>query len=270
MRIIFSRKGFDSSVGGHPSPILPDGTLLSLPIPSRLDSVRYEDLRSPCGRTIARVLEDLGSPRRRPRHGAHLDPDLQRTACARSRGWQPCFGQVGAAGGHLRNQGVGVGDVFLFYGWFRRTREHRGRLRFVTDAPDVHLIFGYLQVGRILYANELTGIPKGLRCHPHAHPQRLRQANNTLYLASRNLSLHPDLPGHGVFHERDTLQLTCPGLSRSRWRLDPDVFRHLPISYHSPAAWKEGYFQSYARGQEYVVPADQGVREWTAGLFKPD
>jgi len=35
MKLILSRKGFDSTYGGYPSPILPDGTLLSLPIPNR-------------------------------------------------------------------------------------------------------------------------------------------------------------------------------------------------------------------------------------------
>ena len=33
MKFILSRKGFDSSNGGIASPILPDGTMLSLPIP---------------------------------------------------------------------------------------------------------------------------------------------------------------------------------------------------------------------------------------------
>ena len=43
MKVILSRKGFDSSNGGCPSPILPDGTLLSLPIPTD-DRDKYEDL----------------------------------------------------------------------------------------------------------------------------------------------------------------------------------------------------------------------------------
>jgi Nucleotide modification associated domain 3 len=34
MKLILSRKGFDSAYGGVPSPILPDGTLCPLPIPS--------------------------------------------------------------------------------------------------------------------------------------------------------------------------------------------------------------------------------------------
>ena len=41
MKIILSRKGFDSGYGGCPNPILPDGTLLSLPIPSRNEKVKY-------------------------------------------------------------------------------------------------------------------------------------------------------------------------------------------------------------------------------------
>ena len=37
MKIIISRKGFDSGSGGFPSPIMPDGTLLTTPIPERVN-----------------------------------------------------------------------------------------------------------------------------------------------------------------------------------------------------------------------------------------
>ena len=43
MKVILSRKGFDSSYGGYPSPILPDGRMVSLPIPLD-DDIRYFDL----------------------------------------------------------------------------------------------------------------------------------------------------------------------------------------------------------------------------------
>jgi len=33
MKIILSRKGFDSTYGGFPSPIFEDGRMISLPIP---------------------------------------------------------------------------------------------------------------------------------------------------------------------------------------------------------------------------------------------
>ena len=57
MKVILSRKGFDSSNGGCPSPILPDGTLLSLPIPSQ-DRDAYEAL-SFRGLNYGTLLEQL-------------------------------------------------------------------------------------------------------------------------------------------------------------------------------------------------------------------
>ena len=43
MKVIFSRKGFDWSNGNSPSPVTPDGTLLSIPIPSN-DNVYLDEL----------------------------------------------------------------------------------------------------------------------------------------------------------------------------------------------------------------------------------
>jgi hypothetical protein len=44
MKIIISRKGFDSGSGRFPSPIMTDGILLSMPIPEQGSNVRYEEL----------------------------------------------------------------------------------------------------------------------------------------------------------------------------------------------------------------------------------
>ena len=44
MKIILSRKGFDSQYGKIKSPILPDGTLLSLPIPQENDTKTFDEL----------------------------------------------------------------------------------------------------------------------------------------------------------------------------------------------------------------------------------
>ena len=41
MKIILSRKGFDSANGGIVSPIMEDETLISFPIPSEDDKDRY-------------------------------------------------------------------------------------------------------------------------------------------------------------------------------------------------------------------------------------
>ena len=43
MKYIFSRKGFDSTAGGYPSLIFPDGSLFSVPIPSSKDKYFYSN-----------------------------------------------------------------------------------------------------------------------------------------------------------------------------------------------------------------------------------
>ena len=47
MKLILSRKGFDSSAGGIASPILPDGRMISLPIPSSGDDFTFADINVP-------------------------------------------------------------------------------------------------------------------------------------------------------------------------------------------------------------------------------
>lgn len=44
MKVVLSRKGVDSQYGKLASPILPDGTLLSLPIPSD-DELTYSEIK---------------------------------------------------------------------------------------------------------------------------------------------------------------------------------------------------------------------------------
>src|SRR5215472_17422147 len=104
MKIILSRKGFDSSTGGIPSPILPDGRLLSLPIPVPGERITYAQIRAFDG-SAASVLSDLrpgghrfeGELKSQPWASvpAHLDPDLRAAARPRFAGWRPLFGQDG-------------------------------------------------------------------------------------------------------------------------------------------------------------------------------
>ena len=44
MKIILSRKGFDSQYGGYPSPVLPDGRMISLPISYFGDKIEYNNI----------------------------------------------------------------------------------------------------------------------------------------------------------------------------------------------------------------------------------
>jgi hypothetical protein len=78
--------------------------------------------------------------------------------------------------------------------------------------------------------------------------------------------LSESLPGAGRFIFNDQLVLTKKGLSRSKWVL-PDFFEDAEISYHHEESWKDGYFQSAAIGQEFVIKDDAKVEEWAKNLI---
>ena len=275
MKIIFSRKGFDSASGGCPSPIFPDGSMISLPIPDRDAPVAYRDLTWE-GRNLGDLVATLTKGRQRADYRAHLDPDLLPGMRPRPPGWRPAFGQCGAAQSHLANQGVGPGDLFLFFGLFR---EVDGQGRFRPTSPARHILWGWMRVGATIpvEANrEQLGWAEG---HPHLSIISERR-NNVLYVAADRLDLEgaPDLPGAGVwqcFHP--ARQLTAPGGPCSVWRLPawlrPDGKRPT-LSYHTdPAAWRpcDGgvLLQTVGRGQEFVLDASghPEAGEWVAGRW---
>jgi len=125
VQIILSRKGFDSAAGGVPSPIV-NGEPISLPIPTKMRSETTYELAG-LGELVARTTKG----RVRPEDLCHEDPMFYAGRCA--------FGQTGAAQTHLTKRGVGVGDVFIFFGLFA---EENGRDRH-------HRIFGFLKVEEI-------------------------------------------------------------------------------------------------------------------------
>ena len=147
MRVIFSRKGFDSAAGNAPSPII-DGEPISLPIPTKR---RSETNYLVAG--LGEIVEQMTKGRIGAAHLCHEDPMFSNGRWA--------FGQTGAAQSHLERNGVGVGDVFLFFGLFAsldgRDRHHR--------------IFGYLEIDEVRRLGgrpSKSDNPKGfLRRHPH-------------------------------------------------------------------------------------------------------
>jgi hypothetical protein len=131
----------------------------------------------------------------------------------------------------------------------------------------VHLIFGYLEVGEVMPLTDGREVPEWLSDHPHVHPARRAVSTNTLYLARERLSVNADHAGAGMLNFDERRVLTASGLSRGRWRLDPRLFRKACISYHDEGAWRDGYFQSYPRAQEYVIEADKAIRDWAVELI---
>ena len=284
MKIVISRKGFDSAFGGVPSPLLHDQRLISLPIPynARETRRRFADVQFD-GRSIGPMVEMLTSQRVLGNHYCHLDPDLRADAlCERSSGWRPAFGQADAAAKHLINRGVGIGDVFLFFGLFRQVDQNYS---LVAGTPKLHVLHGWLQVDEVI-----TNPTQWVRDHPWAaqHPHTYGHGwkySNTLYLAKPFLCVdgkETHLPGAGVFpYFNKYLQLTDPrSPSAINWRLPselgPRAGRTPPTYIGNPSKWTERGDDilftpgRVTRWQEAAWNADEypGMIEWMVRLIE--
>ena len=231
MRIIFSRKGFDSAAGGGPSPIV-DGRPISLPIPDTkgISLTTFDELE----------LGDHAVKASRGRLGAedlcHHDPMFCHDGTC-------VFGQHSAAQTHLEGQGVGLGDVFVFFGLFAEED---------TGEPH-HRIFGYLEVEEMIALRD--GTPQELIDLDHPHALEMHSANDVIWRG----------PGQVAGRASEALRLTVPGGPPSLWKR-PDWLKRGGLSYHDRAdRWiRGGRLQSVARGQEFVVDIGrrQRPREW--------
>ncbi len=279
MKLILSRKGFDSSAGQRPSPIFPDDTMVSLPIPDKASTIAYSDITGNRHASIGELVRDLATIPQT--HGAHLDPDLSADSIPRMRGWRPLFGQMGSAEKHLENNGIGAGDVFLFFGLFRRIDKSASGWRFVPGCRPVHVVFGWFQVAERVAVSRWPSKESWAFYHPHF--RREPDPTNVVYLATQRFAL-PEvdssaIPGAGTFlRYTPQLQLTAPQCNRpSLWLLPgwlhPNAHTSV-LTYHAdPARWKACkagvLLTSASRGQEFVLDCDDYPEaiNWLHGLL---
>jgi hypothetical protein len=276
-KLILSRKGFDASAGGHPSPILPGGRMLSLPIPESGTGARYATLRTPWGATYAEVMAAQGigalitAGARIPwsdHAEAHLDPDLVAGTRGRPPGWRPAFGQAGSAQTVLARAGVGVGDLFMFFGWFKPGRAAAAELG-LDPRRHLHVIWGWLRVGAVLDAGAAT---RAASHRDHPHVVRPDRSNNTLYVAAEEAV--PGIPGAGTFAFRPELVLTAPDATgRAGWLLPaclgPAATTLLPrhASRFGERVEDRIRFDARYRWQEFVADATPAVQAWATDLL---
>lgn len=230
---------------------------------------------------MGRLVTSLTKHRISATDGAHLDPDLESGDYPRHPDWRPLFGQSGAAQGHLHNQGVNSGDVFVFFGLFQPVLQTTAGWRFDAGQPATHRIWGWLQIDeQVSVPKNPKDLPRWMHYHPHCH--HAGHQNNTLYVGRNTLQfpgVRTELPGTGVFpHAHDDLRLTAGDSPlKSHWRLPlwmyPDKGK-TPLSYHTNMKrWRRHpshtALASAARGQEFVLDTSDypEATPWFADLI---
>jgi hypothetical protein len=224
---------------------------------------------------MSAIVHDLSRGRITADSPCHLDPDLRAEQLSRLPGWRGALGQVGSAQGHLSNQSIGIGDLFLFWGLFRPAQLTS---RWEYTGSSEHRIFGWLQVGDIVS----TGVDAAvtlerfpwLNSHPHARSGW--SASNTIYVASDTLLVggkSDGRPGWGLFEHG--LRLTASGVSKtSEWQvptwLNPKT-GGVGMTFHPPGRWDEsGTCVAASRGQEFVATIGDrtDARRWISDLME--
>ena len=296
MKIILSRKGFDSEFGGVASPVFTEGEkFLSLPIPAKRSeelkelgyNICYNDLNYH-GHSYGQLVQDLTRKRTKKKLTGdmlvHLDPDIMKDVYQkRHKDWKPLFGQDSAAQGHLRIEGVSKGDIFLFFGLYRWVKQENGLYSYEKNKKPFHMLWGWMQIEDIipLYHPEDTkhyhpedNYQEWMEDHPHCYQKdenhKALYDQNTLYMGSKDLIIDNKViiknGGTGIFDTyRDELQLTRKESDHlTDWLVPAFIYnkdeKKLPSLHQNKDRWKkEGdkyNLTAVSKGQEFVFDCD--------------
>lgn len=287
MKVILSRKGMDSEYGGIPSPIIQsengDWKYYSLPIPSENSDIKYSDLVLFRDTKVSDFLNDL-APKFRKYEFCHLDPDIRESALKnRPIGWKRNFGQVKSAQSHLENNQIGVGDIFLFFGWFKKAEFIDDKFKFIRDREypnGFHAIYSYLQIHDIFKPN-MTKIPEWINYHPHAkfkNTAEFDNKNNTIYVSGTSFNHTENFQKNSSmsFLFSEDLILTKRGQpNRTLWELPLNFhpINGIKLSYNPIDRWSiennKAILKSAAKGQEFVFnDIGNTIEKWCLDLIK--
>lgn len=263
MKIILSRKGYDNSYGGGASPIMPNGDLISIPIPSANNEIgtAYSDINYG-KKSYLELMKELGLKIPKD-EDCHFDPDLIPHATKREPNWTGIFGQNGYALSHLEKTNLEKGDLFLFFGSFKRTFLKK-TLKFEKDY-ERHIIFGYLIIDKIINPQD---DPENaiFNSHPHFKNSELYKDSNTVYIAK-------DENDYGTFKYREELVLTRKGFSKSQWEL-PMIFHPkngTQISRHTDKNIEirgdKMLLNSVGIGHDFVIDGNPEIEKWAKEII---
>ena len=240
-----------------------DGRPYSMPIPDHAgeSGTCYGNLggrRPAFARDLQRLAED------RP---CHLDPDIEAEALQNQRpeNWRGAFGQHDVAARHLCNQGVGIGDIFVFFGLFQEAHQEEGAQgcwQYNNDVSPVHGIWGWLEVGEVLDMdggrNRAVERYPWLGSHPHASGVDWINPNR-IYIAAEESQVKLGNT-YGVLQQLSVL--TAEGRNPSIWCipawLQDSGRERLTYHDHEQRWLQNGCLDTANRGQEFVsTPVDE-------------
>ena len=262
-RIILSRKGFDSSSGASASPIFEDGRIFSISIPEPYppSPKKYKDLFFN-GISGMDALKECSAKSVSADSFCHYDPALKEN--------EGIFGQASSSQSELLNTGVGPGDLFLFFGFFKN---------FFSRGRELHHLFGWLQIEKIIEGDEEIRnylINNNLE-HPHGYGELNTYKNNAIYIGKNYLRIEGKEfanKGYGLFKKSHSdLILTRDGASKGSWKLPKKYFSNSKDIFLKRLKWldeKKCFVNNFQRGQEFVLDAEKYPRivDWAKFLVQ--
>ncbi len=257
-KIILSKKGFDTKNGGFPSPVFPDGTMFSIPIPSRLNEETYSNLnfKYRCS-AIGEILNDLTNKsiiinsRRKnadyteAKFRCHYDPQVINDYFT--------LGQTGSALGHLNNNKVDKGDIFVFYGLFRKVEFNNNRWQY--NGNPFHCIFAYMKVEDVIKVNNKKfNIKKYpfLENHPHLQPDFLDKfPHSKIYIG--NTFKYFKFDKKRILTDMDNYN----GVSYWKLPVNFDFTEHITFIQKMEVKDNSCYIHHKGYGQEFVISTEK-------------
>ena len=148
----------------------------------------------------------------------------------------------------------------------------------IKGGPNVHHLFGWLQIEKIIKGNSelLNFLSDNELLHPHGTTDITQFNNNTIYIASKNLTFSDsvrDITGHGVFKKTaENLILIETSKTRSRWRFPKKYFTNTKNLFRNRLKRKDEekcLVNCSGIGQEFILNAqgNPSVVKWASYLI---
>lgn len=292
MKLVLSRKGFDSGSGGCFSPYDHEtGKYIWFPIPEKVNSysnnIRYSDiivkdeyLSGLKGSNLSEIYKGLKRTDRLKLRKyeyasidnnelfAHFDPMLgvppwmeESENCKVGMG----FGQFNAAP-QLGNHDVNRGSIFLFFGGFQSISNRK---------ISGHYIYGWLKVKkRIETYKECKEIIEEYKLNHHPHITEAaftRNQKNYIFLPDEWLFEDLKIPGCGYFTKlNDSLLLSNSKISNiATWNLPFFFYKNLTQVHQNTWEYTRDEFCTVKTGigQEFITQLTDKGEEWLRKLF---